>query len=91
MNFKDDYETGRGRVRRQSRRSKQGQTGSEAAYLRSLVDSRRTVTVLLRSGEKLRGRVRYADRSCFSIRLEPDGPNILVRKASVQFIEDSGS
>lgn len=65
-------------------------TGSEAAYLKSLVDSRVKVTVVLKDGEQLRGRIRYYDRSCFSIGLSATGPRIFLRKDSVSYIsEDS--
>jgi small nuclear ribonucleoprotein (snRNP)-like protein len=62
------------------------QTGSEAAYLRSLVDSRAKVTVVLKNGEKLRGRVRYYDRDCFSIGASARGPRFFLRKDSVSYI-----
>ena len=62
------------------------QTGSESAYLKSLVDSRAKVTVVLKNGEKLRGRVRYYDRDCFSIGASARGPRFFLRKASVSYI-----
>lgn len=63
-------------------------TGSEAAYLQSLVDSHAQVTVLLDSGERLRGRIRYYDQDCFSIGLSAKGPRIFLRKASVCYISE---
>jgi sRNA-binding regulator protein Hfq len=62
------------------------QTGSETAYLKSLVDSRAKVTIVLKSGERLRGRVRYYDRDCFSIGLSARGPRFFLRKDSVSYI-----
>jgi sRNA-binding regulator protein Hfq len=62
-------------------------TGSEAVWFRSLIDSRAEVTVVLTSGEKLRGRIRYYDRHCFSIGLSARGPRFFLRKSSVSHIE----
>jgi sRNA-binding regulator protein Hfq len=62
------------------------QTGSEAAYLRSLVDSHAKVTVVLKNGERLRGRIRYYDRDCFSIGVSARGPRFFLRKASISYI-----
>src|SRR5689334_3344136 len=62
-------------------------TGEEASFLRSLVDSRATVTVVLKNGERLRGRIRYYDRHCFSV--GPDGgPKIFLRKSSLSYIAE---
>lgn len=63
-------------------------TGAEAAHLRELVDSRTAVIVTLNSGERLRGRIRYYDRDCFSLRVENGGPKLLLRKSSVLEIEE---
>lgn len=63
-----------------------GSTGAEAEYLKSSVDSRATVTVVLRSGERLRGRIRYYDRDCFSLGPVRPGPNIFLRKSSILYI-----
>ena len=63
-------------------------TGSESAYLKSLIDTRKKVTVVLKSGEKLQGHVRYYDRYCFSIGVADEGPKIFLRKASVSYISE---
>jgi sRNA-binding regulator protein Hfq len=63
-------------------------TGSESAYLKSLVDSHATVTVVLKNGERLHGRIRYYDRHCFSLGLSAEGPRIFLRKASVSYISE---
>lgn len=63
-------------------------TGSETAYLKSLVDSHAKVTVVLKSGERLRGHVRYYDRHCFSIGLSAQGPRLFLRKESVSYISE---
>lgn len=64
-----------------------GSTGSEAEYLKALVDSKATVTVVLKTGERLRGRIRYYDRDCFSLGPSEGGPKIFLRKNSVSYIE----
>jgi len=61
-------------------------TGSESAYLKRLVDSRAKVTVVLKGGERLQGRIRYYDRYCFSVGLLTQGTKIFLRKASVSYI-----
>ncbi len=63
-------------------------TGSESEYLKSLIDSRKKVTVVLDSGEKLQGHIRYYDRFCFSIGVANKGPKIFLRKASVLYISE---
>jgi sRNA-binding regulator protein Hfq len=65
-----------------------GNTGAEAEFLKTLVDTRARVTVVLRTGERLSGRIRYYDRDCFSIGPADGGPKILVRKSSVRYIEE---
>jgi hypothetical protein len=63
-----------------------GSTGLEASELRALVDTRATVTVVLKTGDQLRGRVRYYDRDCFSLGPAGGGPKIFLRKSSVLYI-----
>jgi hypothetical protein len=63
-----------------------GGTGAEAEYLKSLVDSRAKVTVVLTTGERLRGRIRYYDRECFSLGQLGAGPNLFLRKSEVHSI-----
>ncbi len=63
-------------------------TGSESAYLKSLIDSHAKVTVVLKNGEQLHGHIRYYDRHCFSIGLSAQGPRIFLRKASVSYISE---
>jgi sRNA-binding regulator protein Hfq len=63
-------------------------TGSESDYLKSLVDSRAKVTVVLKTGERLQGRIRYYDRYCFSLGLSGQGPRLFLRKASVSYISE---
>lgn len=61
---------------------------SESDYLKGLVDSRARVTVVLKTGERLTGRIRYYDRYCFSLGLSAQGPRLFLRKASVSYIEE---
>lgn len=63
-------------------------TGSEAAYFRSLIDSHTMVTVVLTTGERLRGHVRYYDRDCFSLGPVGGGANVFLRKDSVRCISE---
>lgn len=64
-------------------------TGSEAASLRSLMEKRTKVTVVLTTGERVQGRIRYFDHACFSLRPAGVGPNIFLRKSAVRcIIED---
>jgi sRNA-binding regulator protein Hfq len=63
-------------------------TGSESSYLKSLVDSHAQVTVVLTTGEKLRGRIRYYDRHCLSIGLSAKGPRLFIRKSNVSYIAE---
>lgn len=65
-----------------------GHTGSEAEYLKSLIDSRARVTVVMEDGERLQGHLRYYDRDCFSIGLSATGPRIFLRKDSVSYISE---
>jgi small nuclear ribonucleoprotein (snRNP)-like protein len=90
MSKRDGRRGGRRRQQDRPQRSRHPKeaTGSEAAYLRSLVDSRRTVVVTLTTGESFRGRVRYYDRDCFSLGLADRQMKIFLRKASVLSIQE---
>jgi len=94
VSFKDRRtpkpEFGNSSVRRSKRPSLRppSSTGAEAAYLRSLVDSRTRVRVILKTGEQLRGRIRYYDRDCFSLRVADGGPKLFLRKSSVLEIQE---
>jgi sRNA-binding regulator protein Hfq len=63
-------------------------TGEEANYLKSLVDSRARVTVVLNTGERFSGRIRYYDRYCFSLGRAGSEPKLLLRKEHVQSIRE---
>lgn len=62
------------------------QTGSEARYLKSLVDSHREVTVVLNTGERFQGRIRYYDDCLFSLGLSAESRRLLIRKDNVSCI-----
>ncbi len=64
------------------------ETGSEATFLKSLVDSHRKVTVVLKNGERFRGHIRYYDQHCFSIGLTARGPRFFIRKDNVCYISE---
>jgi small nuclear ribonucleoprotein (snRNP)-like protein len=64
------------------------QTGSEPDYLKSLVDSRAKVTVVLKTGERLKGRIRYYDQYCFSLGLSAKGRRLFLRKENVAYISE---
>lgn len=61
-------------------------TGREAAYLKELVDEETPIVVVLRTGEKLRGIVRYYDRDVFSLGPADGGPKLFLRKTGVRYL-----
>lgn len=67
------------------------QTGSEATYLKSLVDSHREVTVVLDTGERFRGCIRYYDGDLFSLGLSAEHRNLLIRKDSISYIAEEAA
>ncbi|HEX4945931.1 MAG TPA: Sm ribonucleo-like protein [Blastocatellia bacterium] len=61
-------------------------TGMEAAYLKSLIDKETPVVVVLRTGEQLRGIVRYYDRDVFSLGPADGGPKLFLRKTGIRYL-----
>ncbi len=61
-------------------------TGREAAYLKELIDDETPIVVVLRTGEKLRGIVRYYDRDVFSLGPADGGPKLFLRKTGVRYL-----
>ena len=61
-------------------------TGEEAMYLKTLVDQATPVVVVLKSGEQLRGQLRYYDRDVFSLGPSDGGPKLLLRKTSIRYL-----
>ncbi|MBS1806884.1 MAG: hypothetical protein JST84_01675 [Acidobacteria bacterium] len=62
------------------------ETGMEAAYLKELVDTETPVVVVLSSGERLRGVVRYYDRDVFSLGPADGGPKLFLRKSGIRYL-----
>jgi RNA chaperone Hfq len=61
---------------------------TESSYLKSLIESRSIVTVILKNGEKLKGRIRYYDRDCFSVGLTTEKRKVFLRKENVSYIAE---
>lgn len=66
-------------------------TGAEAAYMKTLVDLGIDVVVVLKTGEQLRGQVRYYDRDVFSLGQGEGGPKLLIRKTSIRYLYEEAS
>ncbi len=54
--------------------------------MKSLIESREIVTIVLKDGEILRGRIRYYDRDCFSVGQAGGGRRFFLRKTDVSSI-----
>lgn len=67
------------------------ETGMETMYLKELVDHETPVVVVLRSGEAIRGVVRYYDRDVFSLGPASGGPKLFLRKDSVRYLYEEAS
>jgi hypothetical protein len=61
-------------------------TGMEALYLKSLMDSATPVVVKLTSGELIRGYVKYYDKDTFSFGPSDGSPKLFVRKTGVRYL-----
>ena len=61
-------------------------TGMEALYLKSLMDQEIPVVVVLTSGEKIRGYVKYYDKDTFSFGPADGSPKLFVRKTGVRYL-----
>ncbi|MBK7597414.1 MAG: hypothetical protein IPJ07_02390 [Acidobacteria bacterium] len=61
-------------------------TGMEALYMRKLVESEKTVVVVMTTGESFRGSVRYFDRDVFSLGPSDGSPKIFLRKSSIRYL-----
>ncbi len=66
-------------------------TGAEAAYMKTLVDLAIEVVVVLKTGEELRGQVRYYDRDVFSLGQGEGSPKLLIRKSSIRYLYEVAS
>jgi len=65
------------------------ETGQESLYFKKLVDSESKVVVVLKSGEQIRGVVRYYDRDMVSVGPDNGGPNLFVRKDSMRYLYEA--
>lgn len=61
-------------------------TGMEALYLKELMDAEQMVVVVLNTGERIRGFVRYYDRDVFSLGPADGGPKMFVRKDGIRYL-----
>jgi len=61
-------------------------TGMEALYLKELMDSETPVIVVLNTGEKVRGFVRYYDQDVFSLGPADGSPKMFLRKEGIRYL-----
>ena len=66
------------------------ETSEEAAYLKSLGEKQRPVSIKLADGEIVRGWIEYYDKNM--VRLTRDGePNLFIFKHEIVYIAEDGS
>src|SRR5262245_5938197 len=61
-------------------------TGMEAWYMRQLMTSAIPIVVVLDTGEKVRGYVRYYDKDTFSLGPADGSPKMFLRKESIRYL-----
>jgi hypothetical protein len=61
-------------------------TGMEAWYMKQLMTSEIPIVVVLDTGEKVRGLVRYYDKDTFSIGPSDGSPKMFLRKDSIRYL-----
>jgi hypothetical protein len=61
-------------------------TGMEAWYMRQLMTSEIPIVVVLDTGEKVRGFVRYYDKDTFSLGPTDGSPKMFLRKDSIRYL-----
>lgn len=61
-------------------------TGLEALYLKTLMEQETPIVVVLTSGEKIRGYVKYYDKDTFSFGPLDGSPKLFVRKTGVRYL-----
>jgi hypothetical protein len=61
-------------------------TGMEAWYMRQLMTSEIPIVVVLDTGEKVRGLVRYYDKDTFSLGPTDGSPKVFLRKESIRYL-----
>lgn len=66
------------------------ETSEEAAYLKSLGDKRKPVSVKLASGEVVHGWIEYYDKNMLRL-TRVDEPNLFIYKHQIVYIAEDGS
>jgi len=61
-------------------------TGMEAWYMKQLMTSEIPIVVVLNTGEKVRGFVRYYDKETFSLGPADGSPKMFLRKESIRYL-----
>jgi hypothetical protein len=61
-------------------------TGMEAWYMKQLMTSEIPIVVVLDTGEKVRGLVRYYDKDTFSLGPSDGSPKMFLRKDSIRYL-----
>src|SRR5215470_18229698 len=61
-------------------------TGMEAWYMKQLMTSEIPIVVVLNTGEKVRGLVRYYDKETFSLGPADGSPKMFLRKESIRYL-----
>ena len=61
-------------------------TGMEAWYMKQLMTSEIPIVVVLDTGEKVRGFVRYYDKDTFSLGPADGSPKMFLRKESIRYL-----
>ena len=61
-------------------------TGMEAWYMKQLMTSEIPIVVVLNTGEKVRGFVRYYDKDTFSLGPVDGSPKMFLRKESIRYL-----
>jgi len=61
-------------------------TGMEGLYLKELMDAEIPVVVVLNTGEKVRGFVRYYDKDTFSLGPADGSPKMFLRKEGIRYL-----
>jgi len=61
-------------------------TGMEGLYLKELMEAETPVVVVLNTGEKVRGFVRYYDKDTFSLGPADGSPKMFLRKEGIRYL-----
>jgi TATA-binding protein-associated factor Taf7 len=61
-------------------------TGMEAWYMKQLMTSEIPIVVVLDTGEKVRGLIRYYDKDTFSLGPSDGSPKMFLRKESIRYL-----